>query len=293
MNDEIHNGDELGVLSKKSVLEPTRRHFLFTLAKELVIRGFSKRTIKTYLSINQKFLHFIGKSPREVSAKDVKSYLLYLKGKKQTNTSLNLTISALKFYYQEVLKRKLFFTIKRPKREKYLPVAISKTEIFKMIEVTANIKHKLILALSYGAGLRVSEVAGLTVGDLDFNNLTIHIKQAKGGKDRLTLLPEKIKEELHEFIKNKSTENLIFESERGGRLEERTVQKIFKQNLEKAGIKKKATFHSLRHSFATHLLENNVDIRYIQELLGHQNIRTTQIYTKVAINNIKKIKSPL
>ena len=293
MNNNFINGDEISVWPQKNAIKPSHRHFLFALGQELAIRGFSNRTIKTYLEQNKKFLEFIKKSAKEVNAQDIKDYLLYLKGGGMTNTSLNLVISALKFYYQQILKRKIFFNIKRPKREKYLPVVLSREEINKIIEVTGNIKHKLILSLAYGAGLRVSEVIGLKVGDLDFLELTVHIKQAKGGKDRITLLPEKLKVDLQKFISNKEGSDLVFESEHGGKLTERTAQKIFEHSLEKADIKKDATFHSLRHSFATHLLENGVDVRYVQELLGHQNIKTTQIYTKVTNPRLKSIKSPL
>jgi integrase/recombinase XerD len=292
MFSDNNNGDGSMVLSSNNTVNPTHRHSLFTLGQEMAIRGFSKRTIEAYLAINQNFLNFIKKSAREIGAEDIKSYLLYLRGRGQTNTSLNLTISALKFYYKDVLKRKIFFDIKRPKREKYLPVVLSREEINKIIEVTGNIKHKLILALAYGAGLRVSEVIGLKVEDLDFSELTIHLKQAKGGKDRITVIPEKLKGDLQNFIAGKEGDNLFFESDRGGRLTARTAQKIFEHSLEKAGIKKDATFHSLRHSFATHLLENGVDVRYVQELLGHQSIRTTQIYTKVTNPILKNIKSP-
>lgn len=290
MNNDFINGDEW---PQKSIIKPNHRHFLFTLAQELAIRGFSKRTIKTYLEQNQRFLEFIKKSAKEVNAQDVRDYLLYLKGKNITNTSLNLVISALKFYYNEILKRKIFFNIKRPKREKYLPVVLSREEITRIIEVTTNIKHKLILALAYGAGLRVSEVIGLKVEDFDFAELTVHLKQAKGGKDRITVMPEKLKSELQNFVIGKKGNNLVFESNRGGGLTVRTIQKIFVHSLEKAGLKKDATFHSLRHSFATHLLENGVDVRYVQELLGHQSIKTTQIYTKVTNPSLRQIKSPL
>jgi len=151
----------------------------------------------------------------------------------------------------------------------------------------------LIISLSYGAGLRISEAQNLKVKDIDFDELTIHIKNAKGKKDRITILPEKIKNDLQKALSFKDQNDFIFESERGGKLSTRTLQKIFEKALMKTGIKKPATFHSLRHSFATHLLENGTDIRYVQELLGHQNIRTTQIYAHVTNPNLKNIKSPL
>ncbi|MBU1131136.1 tyrosine-type recombinase/integrase [Patescibacteria group bacterium] len=268
-------------------------HPLARLAQELIIRGFSKRTIKAYLEINQRFMIFVRKSSKEVAAQDIKNYLLYQKGRGLGNTSLNLIISALQFYYQQVLKRKLFFNIKRPKKEHYLPIVLSREEIQAIIDSITNIKHKLMIAMAYGSGLRVSEVINLKVNEVNPDELTLHIKQSKGRRGRLTILPEKIKSELQQYILGKKADNFVFISQRGGKVTARTAQKIFENSLKKAGIKKEATFHSLRHSFATHLLENGVDVRYVQELLGHQNIRTTQIYTKVTNPKLKSIKSPL
>jgi len=158
--------------------------------------------------------------------------------------------------------------------------------------VTTNIKHKLLLSLAYGAGLRVSEVMDLKVKDINLDELTIHIKHAKGNKDRITIFPDKLRSSLGNITTVKQSNDYVFESERGGKLSTRTVQKSFKNALRKGGIKRDATFHSLRHSFATHLLENGVDIRYVQELLGHSNIRTTQLYTQVTNPNLRNIKSP-
>ena len=147
--------------------------------------------------------------------------------------------------------------------------------------------------MAYGSGLRVSEVIALKIKDVNLDELTIHLKEAKGKKDRLTIFPEKLKDKIRNLIAGKEKNDYVFESERSGKLTERTAQKIFKQALQRAGIKKEATFHSLRHSFATHLLENGVDVRYVQELLGHTNIRTTQIYTHITNPGLKNIKSPL
>jgi len=183
--------------------------------------------------------------------------------------------------------------LKFAKTKKKLPIVLSRAEIENIINSISNQKHKLIIALSYGAGLRVSEAINLKVKDINMEELTIHLKGAKGGKDRITIFPEKSREELRKLMSLKKGDDYIFESEYGGKLTERTAQKVFENALKKTGIKKSATFHSLRHSFATHLLENGVDVRYVQELLGHQNIRTTQLYTKVTNPMIKNIKSPL
>jgi len=150
-----------------------------------------------------------------------------------------------------------------------------------------------LLSLAYGAGLRVSETVNLKVADMDLTELTVHIKPAKGQKDRISLIPEKLTKSLSGIISGKRANDFVFASERGGKLTTRTAQKVFEKAIKKAGINKRVTFHSLRHSFATHLLENGVDVRYVQELLGHHNIRTTQIYTHVTNPMLKNIKSPL
>lgn len=162
-----------------------------------------------------------------------------------------------------------------------------------ILQAPKNSKHRLLLALAYGAGLRVSEVVDLRVGDLDLPALMIHIKQGKGQKDRISVVPDTLVNDLRNLIAGKGAREYVFASERGGKLTTRTAQKVFETALHLSEIKKDATFHSLRHSFATHLLENGVDIRYVQELLGHQNIRTTQQYTHVTNPKLRNIKSPL
>ncbi|MEK7512332.1 MAG: tyrosine-type recombinase/integrase, partial [Patescibacteria group bacterium] len=143
------------------------------------------------------------------------------------------------------------------------------------------------------AGLRVSEVVNVRIKDVDLDGLQLHVKQGKGNKDRITVLPEKLKNDILQFITGKNSDDYLFASERGGKLTKRTAQIIFERAMKKVGIVKDATFHSLRHRYATHLLENGVDVRYVQALLGHANIRTTQIYTHVTNPAIRNIKSPL
>ena len=169
---------------------------------------------------------------------------------------------------------------------------MSKKEIEKTLFIIDNQKHKLMVSLGYAAGLRVSEVVNLKVKDIDLEELIIHIKDAKGKKDRITVFPKKLKNNIQNLIVGKNNNDLVFENNRGGKITTTSLQKILKNALKKAKIKKDATFHSLRHSFATHLLENGTDVRYVQELLGHQNIRTTQIYTQVTNPSLKNIKSP-
>ena len=187
----------------------------------------------------------------------------------------------------------MLIEIRGAKKNKSLPVVLSRPEIEKLLEVTGNTKHRLLLSLAYGAGLRVSEVINLKVSDIDPGELTVHIKLAKGKKDRITISPERLVSDIQNLIAGKDKNDFVFSSERGGNLTTRTAQKVFENSLKKAKVSKEATFHSLRHSFATHLLENGVDVRYVQELLGHQNIRTTQLYTQVTNPKLKNIKSPL
>lgn len=273
----------------------TNSHPLASLAQELIIRGFSRRTIKSYLAHNQYFLEFVGKSARAVDSQDIKNYLLYLKSQNYTNTSLNQVISALKFYYGQILRRKLFFSIQRPKKEKFLPTVLTKAEIIQIINCAHNLKHKLLLSLMYGSGLRVSEVVNIRISHLDLASKSLLVKDAKGQKDRLTLLSAISIKLLNLYLpKLPVGQKYLFSGQQGeSHLSQRSAQKVFEHALQEANIKKDATCHSLRHSFATHLLEGGVDMRYIQKLLGHQNIKTTEIYTHVANNFFKNIKSPL
>ncbi len=219
--------------------------------------------------------------------------MLHCEQKRISPQSRNLYLNAIKFYYRNVVKDLQKIEIQSAKKPKSLPTVLSRSEVAKILESPKNTKHKLLLSLAYGEGLRVSEVIGLKVQDLDFEELTVHIKQAKGQKDRISVMPTSLIDGLKNLIAGKNKNGLVFASERGGILTTRTAQKVFENALRDSGIKKDVTFHSLRHSFATHLLENGTDVRFVQELLGHQNIRTTQIYTHVTNPKLKNIKSPL
>ena len=260
---------------------------------ELRIRNYSPQTIKSYLYALKEYFAFKKVDFARLDTDNIKAFLIQKQSRGAAAPTRNLSLNAIKFFYREVVKTKQGVEISSAKKNQSLPIVLSRDEIRKIIEVTKNQKHRLLLALAYGAGLRVSEVVNLKAGDIDFEELTIHLKQAKGKKDRITVLPEKLVFPLQNLIAGKGKNDLAFESERGGKLTTRTAQKVFETSLIKAGIKKGATFHSLRHSFATHLLENGVDVRYVQELLGHQNIRTTQRYTQVTNPKLKNIKSPL
>ncbi|MEK7555516.1 MAG: tyrosine-type recombinase/integrase [Patescibacteria group bacterium] len=263
--------------------------------QELKLRNYSPKTIKSYLYYIKEYLLFAKRAKEQNKSKEeaIREFLLNKQDKGFSSQTTNLCLNAIKFFYREIIKSQDKIDIKFAKRSQKLPVVLSREEIRKIIETLSNDKHKLLIALAYGAGLRVSEATNLKVKDINIEELTIHLKDAKGKKDRITIFPEKIKSDIINIVSGRDKNSYVFESERGGKLTERTAQKVFENALKKSNIQKDATFHSLRHSFATHLLENGVDVRYVQELLGHQNIRTTQLYTQVTNPSIKKIKSPL
>lgn len=260
---------------------------------ELKIRNYSPRTLEAYVSCLKDYFEYKQINLDKLDQDNIRRYLLQKQDKNYSPQTINLYLNAIKFFYHDIIRSAEPINVKFAKRNKELPVVLSRVEIQKLLSGVKNSKHQLLLSLAYGAGLRVSEAVSLKVKDLNLDELTIHLKQAKGKKDRLTLIPEKLVNDLRNIIAGKSGNDYVFESERGGKLTERTAQAVFEKALQSAGIAKEATFHSLRHSFATHLLENGTDVRYVQELLGHANIRTTQIYTHVTNPAIRNIKSPL
>lgn len=263
------------------------------LIRELKIRNYSPKTIKGYSAYLKNYFLYKKNDLTNIDQENIKNFLENLDKKGKSPQSRNLHLNAIKFYYQNVCNYKYFIKIPFAKKNQKLPVVLSKQEVDLILKNTKNNKHKLMLSLAYGAGLRVSEVVNLKNSDIDFDRNLINIKKSKGNKDRITILPKKIINELKYIMLSTTNNSYVFESERGGKLSCRTAQKIFEKSLKMSNIKKNATFHTLRHSFATHLLENGVDIRYVQELLGHKNIWTTQIYTHVSNMSLKNIKSPL
>ena len=266
---------------------------LIILKNHLKLRNYSSKTCKAYIDINLKFLEWTRKSPREISNNDLKRYLEYRRHAGVSASTLSVTMNALKFYYQKILKRKFFADIKHPKKAQILPVVLSLEDVYKLLDRLDNQKHRLALSLMYGSGLRVAEVVALKVQDLDFDRKIIHVKSGKGNKDRITILSPKLAQELKLFLKNKQAQEYVISGRENKPLTTRSIQKVFIKALKQAEIKKQATCHSLRHSFATHLLENGTDIRYIQKLLGHKKLETTQIYTQVTNKAIQGLVSPL
>jgi len=267
--------------------------YLKKLEDELRLRNYSPKTIKSYVSCVAEYLRAKQTDFGSVDVDFIKQYLLSVIDKGMSSQTTNQKLQAINFFYWNVLKYHGKIDIRFAKTPSKLPIVLSRDEIQSILSVINNEKHNLMISLAYAGGLRVSEIINLKIKDINLAELVIHIKGAKGNKDRITVLPEKLTENIKKLISNKKLDDYVFTSERGGKLTERTAQKVFENALQKAGIQKEATFHSLRHSFATHLLENGIDVRYVQELLGHANIRTTQIYTKVTNPMLKNIKSPL
>lgn len=263
------------------------------ITQEMRLRNYSHKTVDAYTRVVRDIYAFYKRPPRELSEQEIRDFLYFKQKQGLSSQSIALYANALNFVYTQIYKRADYMKIRHPKQPRRLPVILSREEIKKMIDLTDNFKHRLILAVTYAAGLRVSEIVRLRVKDIDLDGLTITVRQGKGRKDRMTVVSSSVISDLRQLTAGKNANDFVFASGRGGRLTEASAQKVFYQALHRAGVQKPATFHSLRHSFATHLLENGVDVRYVQELLGHANIRTTQIYTHVTNPALRKIKSPL
>ncbi len=260
------------------------------LHTELKLRGYSLETIKTYLKINQDFLEFHKKRPAsQIEISHIKEYLAYLvSDRRAAPRTVNLARSALLFYYNDVLG-KGFTNIKTPKITSSLPSVLTKSEIQRLIENAGSGKSRLIIMMLYSSGLRVSELANLKWDDIEFNEKIAWVRHGKGRKDRMIVLSEHL---LKDLSKAEKVSKYVFPG-RNGPITTRNIQKIISSTAKNAGLNKKVTPHTLRHSFATHLLENGTDIRMIQELLGHSNLQTTQIYTHISSEKKKLIKNPL
>ncbi|MEK6760887.1 MAG: site-specific tyrosine recombinase/integron integrase [Nanoarchaeota archaeon] len=270
-----------------------REQFLEKLRVELKISKNSEHTLRNYIHANTILLDFSKKSPEEVNEDDVK---LFISENLSDNasSSIILFLSAIKYAYLGLLGRDITIKIKRPKREKKIPTVLTKEEIKKLLDSLESRKSKLMVSLIYASGMRVSEILGLKIDDLDLEEKTGQIRQAKGKKDRIFNIPSFLIADLRKQIKKqKESQQIFLFTGPKGKMTSRNIQKIVSEAAKRLGIKKDVHVHTLRHSFATHLLENNVDIRKIQELLGHADLSTTQIYTHVSQQELKKIKSPL
>ncbi len=264
----------------KTISLEERYKLVGNLTEEIRLRRYSSQTGKSYISFVKDFLAS-GKTPREF-------LLSYTTKSKSTMRSAYF---ALKFFHENVLNTKFEEKLPLARKSLKLPLVLSREDVIKMIDSANNLKHKLVIMFLYYAGLRLDEVRNIKWSDIDIDRETIHIKTAKGDKERVVFLHKRLIEPLRLFGMKEA--GPIFISQRGAKYNKRTIQQIIKSASKKAGIKKKVTPHTLRHSFATHLLESGADIRYIQQLLGHKDLKTTQIYTHVANKDIKKLANLL
>ena len=254
--------------------------YLKKLNEELLLRRYSKQTIRAYTSIIKNFL----KSEIEPRA-------FLMRYSEKSKSSMRLIYFSLKFFYENVLNQNWDEGIPVAKISSKLPTVLNREEVNKMFDVTINLKHKFLLMAAYYTGARLNEIINLRWEDLDFERELIHLKISKGDKERMVFFHENLKKIIKYF--NLEKEGLVFSSNLRKKYNKRTVQNIVKDAARKAGIRKKITTHSLRHSFATHLLESGADIRHIQQLLGHKDLKTTQIYTHVANKDIKNLANLL
>lgn len=264
--------------------------------EQLSLKAYSVNTKRIYLAEFAHLLKLIKNYPIEqLTAKKLKDYFLYcLHQEGMRERKLNGKINAIKFYFEQVLHReRMFFDIPRPKKPLTLPKMLSKAEVKKIFVETKNFKHIIALKLCYGMGLRVSEAVKIKLEHIDSSRMVVLIVGAKGKKDRYVPLPESLLPQLREYCQLYKPKEFLLEGQYGGAYSKGSVQQVFKKAMRKAGIKKNIGVHGLRHSYATHLLEAGADMRFIQELLGHNSIKTTQIYTKVTPQSLSKVTSPL
>ncbi len=263
--------------------------------RELTIRNYSPNTQRAYLNGLQRFLEYFNKNhPEQISGDFLKNYILYLKEERHYSySSLKHALAMLRFLYENVLEQTVDFDFDLKIRKTYpLPEVLSVSEVKAIFAQIGNRKHKAILMTIYACGLRISEAINLRVSDIDSERMLVRIGQGKGRKDRQVILPANLLTVLRDYCHEYHPENFLFGGAEGGQYSTRSIQAIFRRAVKRAGIRKKVSVHSLRHSYATHLLDQGTDIRYIQALLGHKHLSTTQIYTHISNYNLQKIKTP-
>lgn len=267
------------------------------LIEQLELKAYSKNTIKTYSGeFIQLLIHCADRDVKSLKTDDIRTYILYcINILKLTENTIHSRLNALKFYFEQVLGRQKFFMeIPRPKKRNNLPKILSKEEVIRLFKSVKNRKHLMLLKLCYGMGLRVSELAVLEIQDIDSKRMQVHIKNSKNKKDRYVNLPQSILEDLRLYYKEYKPKKYLFEGQFPDTpYSSRSIQQVFRSAMKKAGINKNIGVHGLRHSYATHLLEMGTDISLIQKLLGHNDIKTTLLYTNISDKNVSGVKSPL
>lgn len=262
----------------------------------LILKNYSRSTCKTYLTEFAQLLYVLKNMPvQEMDYERLKKYFAWcITAQKISANQLHSRINAIKFYFEFILKRNRFtYEIPRPKKPLLLPKVLGEEAVVKLLSAAGNIKHKLLLSLCYGMGLGVSEVCALSIADIDSERMQVNIVAAKGKKDRYVNLPHSILEDLRVYYKTYLPVKYLFEGQFGDKYSIRSAQQVFKDCLKKAGINKEMGIHGLRHSFATHLMENGTDITLIQKMLGHNDIKTTLLYSHVSKKLLSKVESPL
>ena len=263
---------------------------------QLILKNYSERTVDAYLISLNNFLQYVQKNEfKNITATQIEDYFYYCKVElNYSYSAMKQHLASVKFLYKEVLKKEVDFDFNiKMKKPSTIPVVLSIEEVQRLFNSFTNLKHKAIFTLCYSAGLRLSEILNIKISDIDSDRMQIRIEQAKGKKDRYSILSPKVLDLLRSYVSEYRPEVYLFEGQNGGKYSSSSVQQLMRAHRKKANINKKATPHTLRHSFATHLLDNGTDIRFIQELLGHKHISTTQIYTHVSSRTLKDIKSPI
>jgi integrase/recombinase XerD len=273
-------------------------NLLSTFEKRLRLQRYSEDSIRNYKSAVGSFLQLASKKydkPEDLTAKEIEKYVYWLIQTKNISASYQrMVVASIDKFYNLTLNIHLPIKHLYPTRkEHHLPEYLNKDEVKRLINSTNNLKHKCILELLYSGGLRLSELLNIKISDIDSKDMIIHIRMAKGKKDRKVMLSEVLLSDLRIYLKKYKPTTFLFEGQNKEHYSAKSVQNVVHLAAQKAGIKKHVTPHTLRHSFATHLLENGVDIRYIQELLGHQSVKTTEIYTHIADISKSAIKNPL
>ena len=271
------------------------RHCPISYLDKLQLKKYANNTVKSYILAFETFINYHkAKELIQINENDVRNYILKLIQENKSDSYINIAINSIKFYYESVLGMpNRFYQIERPRKAKKLPKVLSKEDILKIITNTNNLKHKCIVSLLYSSGIRRNELIHLKITDIDSKRMLILIEAAKGKKDRYTILSHTLLKDLRDYYKQWKPEKYIFEGVYGKQYSTQSVGQIVKNAAIKAGIQITVTPHMLRHSFATHLLEDGVDLRQIQVLLGHSSTKTTEIYTHVATTTFNKITNPL
>ena len=260
---------------------------------ELKIQGKSPMTIKMYTYFNNKFICFINKKPKDVTTDDIKMFLAELLSRGNDPGSVALARSSLKYFYDDILEMNLMQKIKTPKKQRKIPEVLNREEVKLLISNAGSLRNKLLIEFMYSSGLRVAECAKLKIKDLNLPEKTGLLKYGKGGKDRFFILSERLIIDLKEYFSKRLDDGTYIFPGNDGSLTTRAIQDVIKRIAKRSGLRKHVYCHGLRHAFATHLLDSGTDIRLIQELLAHSNLQTTQFYTQVSKEQLKKVRSPL